>query len=126
MVFRTDRRRINSTIQRLHDSTITQFNDYTITRFNKNNMKYITSSLIGMTLTVSAFAQSIVVTDIVGREVRLDGPAKRVILGEGRQLPTLSLLHPDPVSIIAGWTGDFIRSGGKLYTDYLDAFPAMA
>lgn len=74
----------------------------------------------------SAFAQSIVVTDIVGREVKLDAPAKRVILGEGRQLTTLALLHPDPVSIVAGWTGDFKKSGGLLYEEYLKVFPAMA
>lgn len=71
-------------------------------------------------------AQSITVTDIVGREVKLDAPAKRIILGEGRQLVTLALLHPDPVSIIAGWTGDFEKSGGLLYHDFLKAFPAMA
>lgn len=74
----------------------------------------------------SASAQSITVTDIVGREVTLDAPAKRVILGEGRQLTTLALLHPDPVSIVAGWTGDFKKSGGLLYEAYLKAYPAMA
>lgn len=74
----------------------------------------------------SAWAQSITVTDIVGREVTLDAPAKRVILGEGRQLTTLALLHPDPVSIVAGWTGDFKKSGGLLYEEYLKVFPAMA
>lgn len=89
-------------------------------------MKKISILLVGMALTLSAFAQPMVVKDIVGREVRLKGPAKRVILGEGRQLPTLSLLHPDPVSILAGWTGDFKRSGGELYTDYLKAFPELA
>lgn len=78
--------------------------------------------LIGM----NGFAQSIVVTDIVGREVKLNAPAKRVILGEGRQLTTLALLHPDPVSIVAGWTGDFKKSGGLLYEEYLKLFPNMA
>lgn len=71
-------------------------------------------------------AQSITVTDIVGREVTIPRAAKRVVLGEGRQILTLSLLHPDPVSIVTGWTGDFKRSGGKLYEDYLRVFPEMA
>ncbi len=84
-------------------------------------------TLIGLFLiSASAIAQSIVVTDIVGREVKLNGPAKRIILGEGRQLTTLALLHPDPVSLLAGWTGDFKKSGGLLYEEYLKAFPKMA
>src|SRR5690554_138146 len=88
-------------------------------------------SCVMMTLALMMFglnasAQPIVVTDIVGREVKLDAPAKRIILGEGRQLTTLALLHPDPVSIVAGWTGDFEKSGGLLYEEYLKAFPDMA
>lgn len=70
-------------------------------------------------------AQPITVTDVVGREVTIPAPAKRVILGEGRQLITLSLLVPDPVSIVAGWTGDFAKSGGLLYEDYRKQFPAI-
>ena len=58
--------------------------------------------LIGM-VAGSLFAQPITVTDVVGREVTIPAPAKRVILGEGRQLVTLSLLVPEPVDILAGW-----------------------
>lgn len=86
----------------------------------------VTITLALMMFGLNASAKSIVVTDIVGREVKLDAPAKRVILGEGRQLTTLALLHPDPVSIVAGWTGDFEKSGGLLYEEYLKAFPDMA
>ena len=68
----------------------------------------------------------ITVTDVVGRQVTLKQPAKRVILGEGRSILTLALLHPDPVSLVAGWTGDFKKSGGLLYNAYLKQFPAMA
>ncbi len=74
----------------------------------------------------TALAQRITVTDIVGRKVTLNAPAKRVILGEGRSLLTLSLLHPDPVSIVAGWTGDFQKSGGNIYDEYLRKYPDMA
>lgn len=70
-------------------------------------------------------AQAISVTDIVGREVTLSAPAKRVILGEGRQLVSLSLLVPDPVDILAGWAGDFARSGGLLYEAYREKYPQL-
>lgn len=80
-------------------------------------------------LVVSCFfqlqAQPITVTDVVGREVTIPRPAKRIILGEGRQLITLGLLVPDPVAITAGWTGDFVKSGGWLYEDYRKHFPAL-
>src|SRR5690606_34645225 len=71
------------------------------------------------------YAQPITVTDIVGREVTIPQPAKRVILGEGRQLITLALLVPVPVAITAGWTGDFSKSGGLLYEDYRKQFPML-
>lgn len=71
-----------------------------------------------------AYSQ-IKVTDVVGREVTLKQPAKRVILGEGRSLLTLALLHPNPVELVAGWVGDFKKSGGNLYEDYRKRFPEM-
>lgn len=89
-------------------------------------LKNYVMATVALLLASGSFAQSITVTDIVGREVTLDAPAKRIILGEGRQLTTLALLHPDPVSIVAGWTGDFQKSGGLLHQEYLKAFPAMA
>ncbi len=70
-------------------------------------------------------AQSITVTDIVGRKVTLEAPAKRVILGEGRALITLSLLSDNPVDLVVGWTGDFQKSGGLLFDEYARRFPAM-
>lgn len=71
-------------------------------------------------------AQRIEITDVVGRKVTLSKPAKRVILGEGRSLLTLSILHPNPVELIAGWTGDFQKSGGLLYDEYVKQFPDIA
>lgn len=90
----------------------------------KNNLTCI-ALLLGLCWSVQLQAQ-ITVTDVVGRTVTLQQPAKRVILGEGRQLITLSLLLPDPVSVVAGWTGDFSKSGGLLYSEYLKQYPAIA
>ena len=92
------------------------------------NIKHIITSIIlaaGSCCFIQVHAQPITVTDVVGREVTIPMPAKRIILGEGRQLITLSLLVPDPVAIVAGWTGDFAKSGGLLYEEYRTRFPAM-
>lgn len=86
---------------------------------------YIAILFVGIFVSTELHAQPITVTDVVGREVTIPGPAQRVILGEGRQLITLSLLVPDPASIIAGWTGDFAKSGGLLYDEYRKRFPAL-
>lgn len=50
-----------------------------------------------------ARAQAIRVTDIAGREVVLAQPAKRIVLGAWVSLDALSLIHPDPVALLAGW-----------------------
>ncbi|VDS08681.1 corrinoid ABC transporter substrate-binding protein [Paracoccus haematequi] len=49
-----------------------------------------------------AFAD-ITVTDILDRQVTIPEPAHRIVLGEGRHLAVLGLIHDDPVSLVAGW-----------------------
>ncbi len=89
----------------------------------KNRILFIL--VILSTVSFSLFGQKITVTDIVGREVSVNAPAKRVILGEGRSLITLSLLFDDPSSVVVGWMSDFKKSGGLLYKDYEDKFPGI-
>ena len=48
--------------------------------------------------------------DITGQTISLPHPAKRILLAEGRQIIAISLIHPDPVSVLAGWLGDMRRS----------------
>lgn len=50
--------------------------------------------------------ETVVVSDLLGRTVRLDRPARRIVLGQGRLLSLMGLLHPDPVSLLAGWASD--------------------
>lgn len=45
-------------------------------------------------------------TDILGRTVTLPEPAHRIVLGEGRHLSVLGLIHDDPVALVAGWRLD--------------------
>lgn len=67
--------------------------------------------------------QDIVITDALGRTVVLSKPATRVVLARGRYFPILGMVHPDPVSILAGWTDEFKRFYSKEYADYLQKFP---
>lgn len=41
--------------------------------------------------------------DLMGRKLQLSTQPKRIILLEGRDLLTMSLLHPDPASLVVGW-----------------------
>jgi iron complex transport system substrate-binding protein len=45
-------------------------------------------------------------TDVVGRTVVLERPAKRIILGAWVSFDALALIHPDPVEVLAGWAGE--------------------
>ncbi|MCC2595448.1 ABC transporter substrate-binding protein [Pusillimonas sp. MFBS29] len=71
-------------------------------------------------------AQPITVTDALGRSISLQAPAKRIILTQARHVQVLALLHPDPVSILAGWSDEFRTSFANEYQNYLKHFPAIA
>ncbi len=73
-----------------------------------------------------ASAQPITVTDAMGRSVTLKAPAKRIILTQARHMPVLALLHPDPVSLLAGWSDEFRTSFSNEYQTYLERFPDIA
>lgn len=72
-----------------------------------------------------AVAEPVTVTDLLGRSVTLPGPAKRIVLAQGRQLNALGLIHPDPLSILAGWGADHRRQNPDAYARYLAKFPAI-
>ncbi|HAZ97747.1 MAG TPA: ABC transporter substrate-binding protein [Halomonas sp.] len=75
----------------------------------------------------SAIAAPITVTDIAGRQITLDAPAERVILGEGRQIYLLGMLEPEaPLAHVVGWREDFSQADPDNYQRYLERFPEMA
>lgn len=63
-------------------------------------------------------------TDILGREVVLPQPARRIVLGEGRHMAVLGLIHDDPVALVAGWRLDKALDAPTLDA-YRARFPAI-
>lgn len=70
-------------------------------------------------------AQPVIATDILGRTVSLPAPARRIVLGQGRQINALGLIHPDPVGILAGWGSDYRRQSPDTFARYQARFPAI-
>lgn len=66
------------------------------------------------------------VTDAVGREVTLPAKPKAILLGSGFNLVALSLIHPDPVSLLAGWSADMKGDNPEIYESFRRKFPAIA
>lgn len=67
------------------------------------------------------------VTDLLGRQVKVHLPVRRVILGEGRQLYLVAALDTqNPIERIVGWRKDLIQSDPDTYSAYLRQFPAIA
>lgn len=65
------------------------------------------------------------VTDALGREVTIPAEPKAVLLGSGFNLVALSLVHPDPVSILAGWASDMKGDNPEIYARFKDKFPKI-
>lgn len=80
---------------------------------------------LALSCTLTA-AHAITITDAMGRHVTLEAPAKRIILTQARHMPVLALLHPDPVSLLAGWSDEFRTSFSNEYQTYLERFPDIA
>jgi iron complex transport system substrate-binding protein len=84
-----------------------------------------TAALGVLALAAPAAAQPVSVTDIIGRTVTLPAPARRIVLAQGRQLNALGLLHPDPLSLLAGWGSDYQRQNPDAYALYRSRFPKI-
>jgi iron complex transport system substrate-binding protein len=66
-------------------------------------LRLVLGLLIALLAAPTVRAEAIRVTDIAGREIVLAQPAKRIVLGAWVSLDALSLIHPDPVGLLAGW-----------------------
>lgn len=76
-------------------------------------------------LAMPAFAAEI--TDVTGHTVEIELPAKRVIVGEARQIHVIAALKGDQTfDSIVGWRDDLIKKDPDSYTTYVEKFPALA
>lgn len=80
-------------------------------------------ALLASLIAAPAWAE-VTATDILGREVTLDAPAGRIVLGEGRHMAVLGLLHADPVSKVVGWRQDKALDEPTLAA-YRERFPMI-
>ncbi|MBM3606013.1 MAG: ABC transporter substrate-binding protein [Alphaproteobacteria bacterium] len=77
-------------------------------------------------LTAVAQADPVTVTDVAGRQVTLEAPAERIILGEGRQIYLLAVLEgEDPFGKVVGWRRDLSEADPDTYAAYARKFPQM-
>ncbi|WP_133490506.1 ABC transporter substrate-binding protein [Alcanivorax sp. 24] len=66
------------------------------------------------------------ITDVAGRTVEVPVKVERLLLGEGRYLPTLAMFdHDDPVKRVVGMFGEFERLDPASYGAFAERFPAL-
>lgn len=65
-------------------------------------------------------------TDLRGRALSIKLPVKTLSIDDGRYLIGLALIHPDPVSVLAAWSGDVNRISPEMYAAFVQKFPALA
>lgn len=100
----------------------------TETKAGHPGRRALLAALLASPLAMPAIAHaqgSVSAQDLLGRSVTLPRPARRIICMPGRQLAVLNLLHPDPASLLAGWTGDMRTGAVAEYAAYRRRFPAL-
>lgn len=76
--------------------------------------------------TAAYAGETVKIKDITGREVEVNVPVERVILGEGRQIYFTAALDTEkPFGRVVGWRDDFKKADLDGYNIYLKKFPEM-
>jgi len=76
---------------------------------------------------VPSQAERIMLTDIAGRNVEIDRPVKRMILGESRMVYFFAVLNKEnPFQHIVGWRDDLAQFDPEIYAAYLEKYPEIA
>lgn len=103
-----------------------------MTRPNGSMTRRFFSTAMVISLSIPLFAATspikaaqISVTDVTGRRVVLEQTARRIMIDDGRYLIALSLIHPDPVSLLSAWPQDINRIGPFVYEQYAKKFPGI-
>ncbi|MFK0386211.1 ABC transporter substrate-binding protein [Agrobacterium sp. NPDC090273] len=88
-----------------------------------NLVKHIALAFLAMIATPALSAQ---ITDAAGRTVELDLPAKRVIVGEARQIHVIAALRGEKTfDTIVGWRDDLLTKDPDSYKAYVERFPQI-
>lgn len=77
-----------------------------------------------VTSVAPALAQS-TLTDIRGRRVTIPAGPQRLLIDDGRHLIALSIIHPDPVSVLTAWPRDINRISQPVYDSFRAKFPRI-
>lgn len=101
---------------------------------NRRRFGFMSLLLLALSIPVATRAEdkpvqqtSITVTDIAGREVKVNVPVRRMLLGEGRQLYLVaSLDRENPLERVVAWRNDLIEADPATYKQYLETFPELA
>lgn len=84
-------------------------------------------ALIALSSVMVSPASAAELVDIAGRKVEIELPAKRVLVGEARQIHTIAALTGEHLlDRIVGWRDDFFTKDPDSYTAYSERFPAIA
>ncbi|MDK1493644.1 ABC transporter substrate-binding protein [Sinorhizobium sp. 7-81] len=74
-----------------------------------------------------AWAETVTVKDVTGREVEVEAPVEHVILGEGRQIYFLAALdREEPFKRVVGWRDDLAKADPESYAAYLAKYSDIA
>ncbi|UHS58665.1 ABC transporter substrate-binding protein [Agrobacterium vaccinii] len=88
------------------------------------NFNRIAALILALIATPALSAEII---DSAGRKVEINSPAKRVIVGEARQVHVIAALKGDKTfDTIVGWRDDLIKKDPDSYAAYVERFPQIA
>ncbi|MDH1086496.1 ABC transporter substrate-binding protein [Pantoea brenneri] len=77
-------------------------------------------------ITLTGMASAKTITDVAGRQVEVPQEAKRIILGEGRQIYLLAAFDTDaPFKRVIGWRDDFPKADWDGYQAYEQRYPQI-
>lgn len=84
------------------------------------------ATALGLFAASLAQADKVTLTDIAGRQVQVDTPVQRVILGEGRQAFFTAVLETEnPFARVVGWRDDLKEADPDTYAAYQAQFPQI-
>ena len=73
---------------------------------------------------VIASAEPVTLTDVAGREVTVDAPVDRLILGEGRLIYAVAAIEKgDPFRRVVGWRDDLLKADPATFDVYRAKYP---